>query len=326
MGYNIWLFLTVGLISFFFSYFLTFIVQKLSVKWHFFDVADERKIHKDPIPYGGGIAIYLSFFIAIIFAYNLFLRYQPNFSPSDLIRLKTLFIASTIIVIVGVWDDLKALSPLFKFVIQCVCAGILIYFGFYINFITNPFDGLIILPRILSIIISLLWIVGLMNAINFMDGLDGLVAGVTVISGFLFLVIAIIKGQFLVALLLATLIGSSLGFLRFNFNPAKIFMGDAGALFIGLVFGALSIQGALKITTAVALLIPLCILALPIFDSSYVVLKRLTAKKPVFYPDKTHFHHRLLSKGFSQRKVVLIIYAINAFLGSIGLALAIFIK
>ncbi|MBI2252737.1 MAG: undecaprenyl/decaprenyl-phosphate alpha-N-acetylglucosaminyl 1-phosphate transferase [Armatimonadetes bacterium] len=191
-----------------------------------------------------------------------------------------------------------------------------------IDFITYPFGGIILLPKILSFLITLFWIVGITNAVNLLDGLDGLLAGITVISALTFGGVAILKHQFLAAILMLALGGAALGFLPYNFYPAKIFLGDAGSLFIGVILAVLTIMGAFKTTATLALFIPILIMGIPIFDTAYAILRRFLTKKPIFKADREHIHHNLLNLGLSQRQVVCIIYLINFILGILGLILA----
>jgi len=160
-----------------------------------------------------------------------------------------------------------------------------------------------------------------MNAINLLDGLDGLLAGVSTISATIFFIVAMMKGQILVAILMAALAGATLGFLRYNFNPAQLFMGDTGSLFLGILFACLSVMGALKGTTTVALFVPVFIMGLPILDTLWAIVRRALKKQPIFKADKGHIHHRLMNLGLTQRQAVLIIYAINICFGLVGLAL-----
>ena len=166
------------------------------------------------------------------------------------------------------------------------------------------------------------WLVGITNAINLLDGLDGLLAGVAAISSALFFLISLAQGQYLVALLLAAMCGSTLGFLRDNFNPARIFMGDTGSLFIGMLFASLSIMGSLKTNTTVAVLVTAFVMALPILDTSMAIVRRLLKGQHIFAADKEHLHHKLLRRGLSQRQAVLLIYAVNGLLGLTGLYFA----
>jgi UDP-GlcNAc:undecaprenyl-phosphate GlcNAc-1-phosphate transferase len=180
----------------------------------------------------------------------------------------------------------------------------------------------VFLPGWVSVGITVFWIVGLTNAINLLDGLDGLLAGVSGISAAFLCIVSLMKGQLLVATMLAALSGSALGFLRYNFNPARMFMGDTGSLFLGVMFASLSTMGALKLPMALAFTIPVFVMGLPIADTTWAIVRRAWARRPIFSPDKEHLHHRLLNLGLSQKQVVAVIWIMNGMLGLVGVILA----
>jgi UDP-GlcNAc:undecaprenyl-phosphate GlcNAc-1-phosphate transferase len=219
-------------------------------------------------------------------------------------------------------DDVKPLRASVKLLIQIGAALVLVQFGFRIEFLTNFlnnsgyifFDGL-------SIPITVIWIVGITNTINLVDGLDGLATGIATIAAVTFAYVSYSTGNIPVAVLSMMLAGSSLGFLPHNFNPASIFMGDTGAYFLGFVLAAISIEGTLKGTTAITLIIPVLALGLPIFDTVFAIIRRALNKKPIFGADKGHFHHRLLHIGLGQKRAVLVIYLISLLMGSTAISL-----
>jgi len=304
------------------SAFLTPVAEKIAVRFGAIDKPNERKVHDKPVPLWGGLGIASAFFIAVFISIFIFKNDKILALDERIIRnLIGIFIGGVLIVILGMVDDKINVPAKIKFAAQILIAIILIKFDVAITFLTIPGMGLIYLPGWLTWLLTIFWIVGLTNAINLMDGLDGLLAGISTIFALLFFIVAILKGPFIVALLMMGLAGSSLGFLRYNFNPARIFMGDTGSLFLGLMFSSLSIVGALKVTTAMALFIPLLIMGLPVLDTSFAIIRRFIGKRPIFSPDKEHIHHRLLAKGLTQRQAVFYIYIICGTLGAIGLSL-----
>jgi UDP-GlcNAc:undecaprenyl-phosphate/decaprenyl-phosphate GlcNAc-1-phosphate transferase len=300
---------------------LTPLVKICAIKLNIVDKPNERKVHKVPIPVGGGVAIYLSFFITLMSAMALYHFSGHIFTGRDLSIVISLALAGSLILVVGLIDDIRNMPPKVKLACQILIILLIIPFGVTINFLSHPRGDIIYLPRWLSIALTLFWIAGIMNAVNLLDGLDGLLAGVSSISAILFLFVSLIKGQYFIALIMAILAGSTLGFLRYNFNPAQLFMGDTGSLFLGMTFAILSVVGALKGTTTVALFVPVFIMGLPILDTLWAIVRRAKNRQPIFKADRGHIHHKLLGLGLSQRQVVLVIYAINICFGLIGLYL-----
>lgn len=304
------------------SLILTPIVMRRAIKKGFVDKPDERKLQKVPIAYGGGIAIFLSFLIVSFIGIGLILIYKINLPQRDWYIIAAFLLGGTLSALIGFIDDWKSMPAKVKLICQIVTILLVMPLGVSITFITNPFgESLIYLPRWLGIALTLFWMVGLMNAVNLIDGLDGLLGGVTFISSIVFIIVALMKGYFFVAGVMFILAGSVLGFLKYNFNPAKIFMGDTGSLFIGMIFAIISVIGGLKTTTAFALLIPFLILGLPIVDTAWAIIRRVKNNQPIFKPDKEHIHHRLLAIGLNQKQAVCIIYAINILLGLIAIAI-----
>lgn len=288
------------------SLLLTPIIRQIAIKIGAVDIPkDDRRVHKEPMPLMGGLAIYISVIIAFLI-----------FLPLDK-TLASIIIGGTIIVIGGVIDDMRELSPKAKFLFQIIGALVLVAGDVRIDFITNPFSktSQIIKLGIFSIPLTMFWVVGITNTLNFIDGLDGLAAGVAMISSLSFLATASKFNYIPVVIMSSIIAGSCAGFLPYNFNPAKIFMGDTGALFLGFVLAALSIEGVMKSVATIAVVVPIIILGIPIFDTTFAIFRRLLNGKSIVEADKGHLHHRLLALGYSQKKTVGILYAISAIFG-----------
>ena len=242
---------------------------------------------------------------------------QPDSSLSN--TLSAIMLGSFIIIVTGVLDDMYELSAKVKLLGQLLAAVIVVFWGgVQVEFINLPFSNGVLEFGFLSIPITILWIVGITNAINLIDGLDGLAAGVSSIALITISIMAILIPNPFVVIMGSILLASTLGFLIFNFNPAKIFMGDTGALFLGFMIAVLSLLG-FKNVTMISLVIPIIILGVPISDTIYAILRRIVNKKPISAPDKSHLHHCLLGLGFSHRQTVLIIYAMAAFFGLVAI-------
>ncbi|GBE57186.1 putative undecaprenyl-phosphate N-acetylglucosaminyl 1-phosphate transferase [bacterium BMS3Abin01] len=272
-------------------------VTNLARRMGAMDQPDHRKIHTDPVPRLGGLAIFFGFIIPAL----LFLPLTSE--------MKGVLLGAVIITLFGAVDDFRGTGPLVKFAGQFIAAGCLVYYGIRIEFITLPLLGTIELGPELAIPLTLLWVVVLVNIFNFIDGMDGLAAGVCTIAAITFSIIAISMGRSEAAILAAILAGTTLGFLRYNFYPASIFMGDSGSMLLGFVLAAVTVGGVLKSVATVTLVLPLLILGIPIFDLSFAILRRAKNKRSIFQPDRGHLHHRLFNIGFSQRKAVLVLYA-----------------
>jgi UDP-GlcNAc:undecaprenyl-phosphate/decaprenyl-phosphate GlcNAc-1-phosphate transferase len=293
---------------------LTPLVRSLAFRCGAAHAPRSRDVHQEPIPRWGGLAIYAAFLIALavtaLAAANLF-------DPPWRILERTwrqglgLALAGVILSVVGAIDDRWELSAGKQLIVQVACALLVIPFGVRIEFVTNPFTGeMLWLHPALSWSLTVLWLVGVANAVNWIDGIDGLAAGVTAISALTMALMAAWSKQPGLTVLAAALGGSLLGFLRYNFNPAKIFMGG-GAQVVGFTLAAISTVGAFKAPVAIAVAVPILILALPIFDTAMVILRRWRAGRPIYQADKSHLHHRLLERGLSQRQTVLILYGIS---------------
>ncbi|MEO3947253.1 MraY family glycosyltransferase [Gorillibacterium sp. CAU 1737] len=293
------------------SVLLTPLMSKLAHRVGAVSVPNHRSVHTKPMPLLGGLAIFLAFILSYFIV-------SPGiiYNDKDNVALG-LILGGFVIALTGALDDRFNLSPKLKLLGQFLAAGIAVSFGLEIDVVNIPFSSsLPINEAWISIPLTLLWIVGVTNAINLIDGLDGLSAGVSSISAGTILVVAVLMpySNPMVILLCLLLIGSSLGFLVFNFHPAKIFMGDSGALFLGYALSILSIMGY-KQATIVSFLVPLLVLGVPISDTLLAIVRRKLNNKPISVADKGHLHHCLMNLGFSMRKTVLIIYGISAAFG-----------
>lgn len=283
-----------SLIAFLGSFVLTPIAKKISQKLNLIDIPDKRKVHNGSVPRGGGLAIYVSFILAVLVI--------GNFDKEILGFL----ISSFIIVTLGLFDDKFGLRATHKFLVQSLAAIVAIYFGIQIN-MDLFLVGHLAKYSVLSLPLTFFWIVGVTNAINIIDGLDGLAAGVSTIAAFAVATVAFLSGSETVGLLALVLGFSALGFLPHNFK-SRIFMGDSGSLFLGFSLATLSIIGSLKLAAAFSLIVPFTILLIPIFDTLFAIIRRIIRRKSIFEGDKRHFHHRLLDLGFSPLQAVMFIY------------------
>jgi len=268
-----------------------------------------RNIHQGAIPRLGGVAMFVGCTVAIALRWvgETWWEWSHVLTKSDQ-PLVGLFLALTTMFIVGLIDDIVDLRPIVKFAGQLVAAGIAYSAGIRLDFVGDPFGGGLILLGVLSLPVTLFWMAGFTNVINLIDGMDGLAAGVTAIAAVSLLVLAEQSSQGLSAVLAAALVGACVGFLRFNFNPASIFMGDSGSLFLGFMLSCISLLGVMKSVAAITLVVPLLIIGVPMFDTVSAIIRRKRGGRPIQEADKGHIHHRLLGRGFNQRQTVLIIY------------------
>lgn len=285
------------------------LVKKLAFTIGAVDQPNQRKVHKTVMPRLGGLAIFVGFALVYFF-----------FMPISKLSL-ALFLGGAMIVILGVLDDRFELSPKMKLFGQLLAAFTVVLLGLRVEFFHLPFDEAIWSLGWLAIPITIFWIVGVTNAVNLIDGLDGLAAGVSGIATGVMLVMALITGNAFVALYCAILLGAIIAFLFFNFYPAKIFMGDTGALFLGFNLATLSILGFKQVTFA-SFVIPLLILGVPLSDTFFAIIRRIVNRKPISQADKNHLHHCLQALGFSHRTTVLIIYGISALFGLAAILLS----
>ncbi|MGI6092387.1 MAG: undecaprenyl/decaprenyl-phosphate alpha-N-acetylglucosaminyl 1-phosphate transferase [Veillonellaceae bacterium] len=290
------------------AYIATPQVINLATKAGALDAPDARKVHTKPIPRMGGLAIYAGFVLAVLASMHVNRE------------IMGLLAGGTFILIIGIIDDIMQLSAKVKLLGQIAAAAVLVLFDIRIEWLTNPF-GEMIYVEYLAIPLTILWVVGLTNTVNLIDGLDGLAAGVSTIASITILLVALQQNFWSVAILSAALAGSALGFLQHNFNPAKIFMGDTGSMFLGYMLAAVSVTGAVKSAATIALIVPIVALGLPIMDTAFAIIRRYMSGKPIFKPDKGHLHHRLLEMGLTQKQAVLLMYVISGCLGMSAIAL-----
>lgn len=284
------------------SFVLTPYIKNLAFAIGAIDKPDNRKVHKKIMPRLGGLAIYIAFMVAAVASLEM---------TWDIVGI---LVGGTVIVIVGVLDDKYQLPAKVKLLGQIVAACVLIAFDIRIEWVNNPFGGYYYLD-LLSIPLTIFWVISFTNVVNLIDGLDGLAAGVSAIASITVILVAVQMGYYHIAIMTAALAGGIIGFIRYNFNPATIFMGDTGSMFIGYMLAAISVYGAVKTAATIALIVPAIALGLPIMDTAFAILRRYSNDRPIFQPDKGHLHHRLLAMGMNQKQAVLLMYAITAALG-----------
>ena len=283
------------------------VVKNLAIKVKAVDVPkDGRRMHDHPIPRMGGLAIFLGFLLSVL----LFLELNP--------QMRGMLLGAVIIVVLGIFDDIYSLRAMFKFVVQIVAALVAVLSGNVIEAVSNPnvFSADLYWELgWLKIPVTIIWIVAITNAVNLIDGLDGLACGVSTISSMTLLVIALVASEPNVAILMAALAGGCLGFLPYNMNPAKIFMGDTGSTFLGYILAVVSIQGLFKFYTIISFAVPFLMLGLPIFDTCFAFIRRIAHGQSPMHADRSHVHHRLIDMGFNQKQAVAVLYIISAILG-----------
>ncbi|MBQ9376683.1 MAG: undecaprenyl/decaprenyl-phosphate alpha-N-acetylglucosaminyl 1-phosphate transferase [Schwartzia sp.] len=295
---------------------LTPVVMRFAIKTGALDAPDLRKVHKKPIPRIGGIGIYLAFMV------SMGLLLETAEIPEEMAQgVIGLLVGGTLIVLLGLADDYRNLPAKVKLLGQIVCAGIAVALGVRIDFITSFSGEIMYLYDYVTIPATILWMVGITNTVNLIDGLDGLAAGVSVIASATICLVALHMNILVVAVVTAALAGAAFGFLFFNFNPAKIFMGDTGSMFLGFMLSGISVVGVVKSAAMIALVVPMLALGIPIFDTTFAIVRRKRAGVPIMKPDKGHLHHRLLNLGFTQRQAVLLMYVISALLGISAVAM-----
>ncbi|MEB3339217.1 MraY family glycosyltransferase [Okeania sp.] len=301
---------------------MTPIIKKVGLKMGLVDNPGGRKIHQKPIVRLGGVSIFFGSLIALLIVWWLggFIDASGNILPPEKeFEIWGVTIGGLAFFMIGLADDLFNLSPLLRLFMQIIAASTAWIVGVQIEFLTIPFYGLVHI-NILSLPVTVIWLVGMANAINWIDGVDGLAAGVSGIAAFVMLIVSIFMDQPAAALIAAALAGATLGFLRYNFNPAQIFMGDGGSYYIGFTLAGVGVIGLVKVTAVTSVLLPYLILAVPILDMSAVILDRLRNGKSPFIADKRHLHHRLLDAGLSQRLTVFFIYSLTLWVGSLAMA------
>jgi UDP-GlcNAc:undecaprenyl-phosphate GlcNAc-1-phosphate transferase len=280
----------------------------------------DRHLHSAPLPRLGGVAIFFGFLCTIAVAMLVSWRYPGVKTGFSLSTLATILLPGTLIFLLGVYDDIRAVGPYFKFAVQGVAATMLFAGGLRILDLPVLF-GNHHFPWFVGLPLTILWVVAITNAFNLIDGLDGLAAGSALFSTLVVFVVALLNQSPVVSVLSLALAGAILGFLRFNFNPATIFLGDCGSQFIGFMLSALALRGAQKAPTIIAVAIPVVSFGLPILETTLSVVRRLISGRPVFTADREHIHHKLLQRGLSHRQVVIVLYAVSALFALLSLFL-----
>lgn len=295
------------------------LIRRLAHRYGLYDPPSQlRKVHRRPVPRLGGVAIALGFFApltALLFYDNgMAVAYRSN-----TMHIAGLYVGGLMVLALGVLDDIRGVSPWGKLITQLVIAMVMAQFGFVIQRLAIPFWGPLDLG-IFSVPVTLLWFVGVMNIVNLIDGLDGLAGGVSFFAVAVMFIVSTLDGVLLTSLFSAALMGAIVGFLFYNFNPATIFMGDCGSLFLGFVIAAVGVKTQAKSSTAIALTIPVLALGLPIVDAFLAIIRRVRRGTSVFSADKEHIHHRLLALGLTQRQAVLVLYALCGIFAAVAIA------
>lgn len=314
---TMWLYLVVFVAALLLALALNPVMRRIALRTGFVAPTTTRSVHREPKPYLGGLAIYLGFALTLLA--GRLVSHTPVFLDRGLTGI---LVCGALTVALGAWDDRSNLPARWKMLGSIAIAALLVWgFDVYIGYLRNPFassvegwdlnGGLIPWGKLLTVF----WIISFMHGVNLIDGLDGLCAGVTSIAALTLMIIAYHMQQWPIVLITAALAGASIGFLRDNFNPAKIFMGDAGALFLGFTLAAVSVHGVMKSAAAVGVAVPVLAVGLPIFDTVFAIFRRVANGRPAFQPDKDHLHHRLLRMGLSHRNTVLVMWGISAWLG-----------
>ncbi len=316
------------LLAFITAFVITPYTIRLAKKVGAVDYPNDRRINKKPMPRLGGLAVIAGFMVSAIYLIiTMSIEKKVNFAEEGLNRkLIGCLLGAIILGITCYIDDVKDIKPLVKLAGQVIAAIVVVSSGVLIDNFTIPFkENSVMLNEVFSFILTVGWIVGITNAINLIDGLDGLSSGITLISCISLLIIFALNESPLIAIILITaLAGAIVGFLPYNFNPAKTFIGDVGSNFMGFAIAVISILGVAKTYTAIVIIAPIIVLALPIFDTLWAIVRRIVKTKSikgVFKADKGHLHHRLMAKGYTQKQAVLILYGITATLGMVAIIL-----
>jgi len=313
MEHNYLLYITGFACAFAITLVTTPFAKKLSIKVGAIDYPRKRGMHNEPVPRMGGVAIVLGFMIAML----VLLPFVPELQSRQFLGFMA---GALIIAAAGVLDDIYSIRPKTKLIMQILAALVVIFTGTQINMFNWP---VLTHLDIFSGPITLLWIVGVTNAVNLIDGVDGLAAGVCSICSLCLMVLCILSGSPMAVIFTSALAGSCMGFLPRNFSPAEVFMGDTGALFLGYVLSVSSIIGVYKAYTVLSIVIAVLVLALPILDTLFAMLRRFIKGKPIMQADRGHLHHRLIDAGYSQRRAVVVLYGLSAIAGVIAIVIAI---
>lgn len=325
-------FLAAGIIGLVVAYLLTPALQRFATQLRILDHPGGRRIHTVPTPRLGGVAIYFAFVFAVLVGLPVerVIGIAPDagrvviaipFVPSIGRPILGLLLGATLITILGLVDDIRGTSPPAKLAGQIVAAAVVLPFGVGMDVLTNPLGGMVFVGP-LGALLTIVWLVALCNVMNLVDGIDGLAAGIATIAGGTLVIASFQRGDTGTAILAAAFMGGTLGFLPYNFNPARIFLGDAGSMLLGYVLGGLSVLGTYKSYTALSLLVPLAALGVPVADTALAIARRWRRGRPIFQADTEHLHHQLLRRGLSQRQTALVLYLVTAILGGGALVLS----
>src|ERR1051326_2759171 len=275
---------------------------------------DDRRVHQKPVPRLGGVAIYLSILIPLSVLSLVNNLVSRGLRP-QLKEIVVLLGCGLLVLLLGVYDDLRGANAALKFAALAAVTTLFYALGGRIGGLSIPFIGGITIHPVLGFVLTMIWVVGIANAFNLIDGIDGLASGSALFSSLVLLTVSLIQGNAMLTAMALVLTGALAGFLRYNFNPASIFLGDSGSLFIGFTLAALSVQGSQKASTAVAVAIPILACGLPVVDAGVTIARRFVSGKPIFQGDREHIHHMLLARGWSQRRVALVLYGVSALFG-----------
>lgn len=310
------------LIATFSSLVLTPLIRRCCERFKLLDLPTSgRKSHSRAVPRLGGVALFLSSCIALStlpLVDNLLTQTLRHYRSDALLIL----IPATLVLLLGIYDDLRGANAGIKFAVLGLIAALFYAMGGRVEALSVPFVGSVHLPSTLSFLLTVLWLVGISNAFNLIDGIDGLASGAALFSSLVILVVSFTQGATLTIVVALVLCGALAGFLRYNFNPASIFLGDSGALFVGFTLAALSVLGTQKATTAVAVAIPALAFGLPVVDTAVTMARRMISRKPIFEGDNEHIHHMLLARGWSQKQVALVLYGVCAGFGILAMLFA----
>ncbi|MGH9914430.1 MAG: glycosyltransferase family 4 protein, partial [Pyrinomonadaceae bacterium] len=312
-------FLAVFFIALGTSLVFTPILRNFCTHFGLYDIPnDSRRIHVRAIPRLGGVVIYFAVQLAVLLPCLLSNPIADNLRENKL-EIFTIFLPATLVFLIGIYDDLRDLNPKIKFLAQAAVGTLFFILGGRIILLYVPMLGIIELPFIVSFLLTILWVIAITNAFNLIDGMDGLASGAGLFAAIVLLVVSMLLGHLYVMIIALALAGALIGFLRYNFNPASIFLGDSGALLIGFLLAALSVKGSQKASTAVAVAIPIIAFGLPIVETGMSIARRLISRKPIFEADREHIHHMLLKRGWSQKKVTIALYGVCAVFGLLAL-------
>lgn len=315
-------YLLIYLISTLLAIIVTPLVIRLARRFNILDIPDIRRVHNRPIPRIGGTAIFTPFIIVNLYILLFPAHFGMSLFDDQYNKIILLLSSSAFIFIVGLIDDIKGLRARVKLLCQFLASVIICLFGFRINSVALS-DNFVVNLGLVSWPVTIIWIIGITNAVNLIDGLDGLAAGLSSIACGVMVILSILFQQYIMAAMFLALLGSLTGFLFFNFNPAKTFMGDCGSLFLGFVIASSSVMCAAKSNAIISLTLPVLALGIPIFDTLSTILRRFLERRSLFSPDHDHFHHRLLALGLKQKHIVIIAYAITLLAAGFGMFMTI---